>query len=66
MSTNQAIQAPAATMTAQDVANELRISRSKAYEIMRSRGFVSYRIGVKRIICYRSDFEAWLSRQQQK
>ena len=38
-----------AVMNADDVARELGISRSLAYAIMKSRGFPSMRIGVKRI-----------------
>jgi predicted DNA-binding transcriptional regulator AlpA len=52
------------TMNADDVARELGISRSLAYAIMKSRGFPSMRIGVKRIICYRKDFEQWLAAQK--
>jgi predicted DNA-binding transcriptional regulator AlpA len=52
------------TMNADDVARELGISRSLAYAIMKSRGFPSMRIGVKRIICYRKDFEQWLAEQK--
>lgn len=47
-------------MSAEDVARELGISRSNAYNIMRTRGFPSMRVGVKRIICYRKDFEKYL------
>ena len=53
-----------AVMNADDVARELGISRSLAYAIMKSRGFPSMRIGVKRIICYRKDFERWLAEQK--
>ena len=53
-----------AVMNADDVARELGISRSLAYAIMKSRGFPSVRIGVKRIICYRKDFEQWLAEQK--
>ena len=53
-----------AVMNADDVARELGISRSLAYAIMKSRGFPSFRVGVKRIICYRADFERWLSQQK--
>ena len=52
------------TMNADDVARELGISRSLAYTIMKSRGFPSFRVGVKRIICYRKDFEKWLAEQK--
>lgn len=51
-------------MNADDVARELGISRSLAYCVMKSRGFPSMRIGVKRIICYRKDFERWLAEQK--
>lgn len=53
-----------AMMNADDVARELGISRSLAYAIMKSRGFPSFRVGVKRIICYRKDFEQWLAEQK--
>lgn len=52
------------TMSADDVARELGISRSLAYAVMKSRGFPAMRIGVKRIICYRKDFEKWLAEQK--
>lgn len=54
----------AVTMNADDVARELGISRSLAYCVMKSRGFPSMRIGVKRIICCREDFERWLAEQK--
>lgn len=58
MTSNQTNQKP--VMSAEDVARELGISRSNAYNIMRTRGFPSMRVGVKRIICYRKDFEKYL------
>lgn len=59
MTTNQTNPKP--TMSADDVAHELGISRSNAYNIMRSKGFPSMRVGVKRIVCYRRDFEKWVA-----
>jgi predicted DNA-binding transcriptional regulator AlpA len=59
MTTNQANPKP--TMSADDVARELGISRSNAYQIMHSTGFPSMRVGVKRIVCYRCDFEKWVA-----
>lgn len=59
MTTNQTNPKP--TMSADDVAHELGISRSNAYQIMHSAGFPSVRVGVKRIICYRKDFDRWLA-----
>ncbi len=59
MTTSQSNQKP--TMSADDVARELGISRSNAYNIMRTRGFPSMRVGVKRIVCYRKDFEKWVA-----
>lgn len=58
MTSNQTNQK--SVMSAEDVARELGISRSNAYNIMRTRGFPSMRVGVKRIICYRKDFEKYL------
>lgn len=52
------------TMDADDIARELNISKSLAYCVMKSRGFPSFRVGVKRIICYRKDFEQWLAEQK--
>lgn len=54
------------TMSAADVAWELGISRSCAYAVMRSRGFPSMRVGVKRIVCYRKDFEKWVAEKKMK
>lgn len=51
-------------ISAYDVARELGISRSLAYAIMKSRGFPSMRIGAKRIVVYRKDFEKWLAEQK--
>ena len=59
MTTSQSNQKP--TMSADDVARELGISRSNAYQIMHSAGFPSMRVGVKRIVCYRRDFEKWVA-----
>lgn len=59
MTSNQTNQKP--VMSAEDVARELGISRSNAYNIMRTRGFPSMRVGVKRIICYRKDFDRWIA-----
>lgn len=58
MTSNQTNQKP--VMSADDLAHELGISRSNAYNIMRSKGFPAMRVGVKRIICYRKDFEKYL------
>lgn len=62
MLTKQTDQAVA--INADDIARELNISRSLAYQVMKSKGFPSIRIGVKRIICYRKDFEKWLAGQK--
>ena len=59
MTTNQSNPKP--VMSAEDVARELGISRSNAYNIMRTRDFPSMRVGVKRIICYRKDFDTWIA-----
>ena len=58
MTSNQTNQKP--VMSADDLAHELGISRANAYKILHTRGFPSVRVGVKRIICYRKDFEKWL------
>lgn len=52
------------TMNADDIARELGISKSLVYNLMRTKDFPSVRIGCKRIICYRADFERWLSQQK--
>lgn len=54
------------TMSADDVAWELGISRSCAYAVMRSRGFPSMRVGVRRIVCYRKDFEKWVAEKMMR
>lgn len=64
MTNNQTNQKP--VMSAEDVARELGISRSNAYNIMRTRGFPSMRVGVKRIICYRKDFDRWIAEKLMK
>ena len=48
-------------ITGYEVAKQIGISRSNAYNIMRTRGFPSMRVGVKRIICYRKDFDRWIA-----
>ena len=54
------------TMNADDIARELGVSKSLVYCLMKSKDFPSVRIGPKRIICYRSDFDSWLRQQKQK
>ena len=47
------------TMTADDVATALRISLSKAYELMHSEGFPTLYLA-KRMVVNREKFLAWL------
>lgn len=53
-------------MNADDIARELGISKSLAYCLMKTKGFPSVRIGVKRIVCPRAEFEKWLHQQKCK
>ena len=52
------------TMNADDIARELGASKSLVYCLMKSKDFPAVRIGCKRMICYRADFERWLSQQK--
>lgn len=45
-----------------DVASILNISKSKAYDLMRTDSFPSLRVG-KRILVPRDRFEAWIDQQ---
>ncbi len=50
------------TLTAPEVGEVLGISRASAYELVRSRGFPSIRIGT-RIIVPKDKFVAWINEQ---
>ena len=49
----------AQTMTVMQVASALQISRSKAYEIVRSDGFPKIRLG-RRMLIPKEAFQEWL------
>lgn len=51
-------------LTPQDVARILRISRNKAYEVVRSKGFPCFKIG-KQYRVEREKFYAWLETVQE-
>lgn len=51
-------------LTPLDVAKILRISRNKAYEVVRSKGFPSFKIG-KQYRVDREKFYAWLETVQE-
>lgn len=53
-------------MDADDISRELRISKSNAYNIMHSQNFPLVRVGVKRLICYRKDFEKFVAEHLMK
>lgn len=50
------------TLAAQEVGEALGISRAAAYELVRSRGFPSMRIGT-RILVPKDKFIAWINEQ---
>lgn len=50
------------TLTAEEVGQMLGISRSKAFELVKSKGFPSFFVG-KRIIIPRDSFLRWLEKQ---
>ena len=50
------------TLTAPEVGKALGISRAAAYELVRSRGFPSMRIGT-RILVPKDKFIAWINEQ---
>lgn len=52
-------------MDIKDVAKELRIAQSTAYELARNNDFPSFKIG-KRILVYRGNFLKWLENQSKK
>ena len=54
------------TMNADDIARELGVSKSLVYGLMKTKDFPAVRIGVKRIVCYRTEFEKWLHQQKSK
>lgn len=51
------------TYSAPEVAAYLGISRSGAYNLMRTCGFPSFRVG-SRMLVTRTAFEQWIERQQ--
>ena len=50
------------SLSADDVANVLGISRANAYTLMRSKGFPTLTIG-KRMVVPKDKFLAWIERQ---
>ena len=54
------------TMNADDIARELGVSKSLVYGLMKTKDFPALRIGAKRIVCYRTEFEKWLHQQKSK
>lgn len=53
------------TMTVDEMAVSLGISRPKAYELVHSKGFPKINVG-KRIIIPVANFEIWLSEQAER
>jgi excisionase family DNA binding protein len=53
-------------MNADDIARELGVSKSLVYGLMKTKDFPALRIGAKRIVCYRTEFEKWLHQQKSK
>ena len=53
------------TLNAEDVADVLNLSRSKAYELLHCTNFPSIRVG-KRLIVPRDKFLAWLDAQTRR
>lgn len=47
-------------LRADDIANILRISRQSAYELLRSDGFPTLKVGKKRIMVPKEKFLAWI------
>lgn len=58
------IQKKKSVLTATEVAEELGISRTKAYDLIRSRGFPKIVMG-RRVVVPRKEFENWVSAQVQ-
>lgn len=54
------------TLTVNQVAKLLGVSRRVAYNLMRQRGFPSVRVGEKRIIIPRDHFLRWLDENAKK
>ena len=55
-------QFPAMTLTVDEMAEELHISRPTAYELVKQEGFPSFRIG-QRILVNRSGLQDWIDRR---
>lgn len=53
---------PTMALTVEEMADELRISRPNAYDLVKQEGFPAFRIGT-RIIVNRRALQEWLDRQ---
>lgn len=53
------------TLTPKELQAELGIGRSKAYELVNSKGFPSFRIG-KKVLINREGLNLWLKEQEGK
>ena len=53
---------PPKTMTVMQIAKDLQISRSTAYELVRSQKFPKFKVG-KRILVSRDAFQSWIREQ---
>ena len=55
-------QNPSLTLSVQQMAKELNISRNTAYELTKQKGFPCFRVG-KRVLINRDMLQAWLDEQ---
>ncbi len=53
---------PAMTMSVEGMMNELHISRKTAYDLVKQKGFPSFRVG-SRILVNREGLQRWIDRQ---
>lgn len=53
-----------ATLTADDLASFLRVSRPTAYNLMRTKGFPTLNIGEKRKVVLKDHLIQWIEQQQ--
>lgn len=54
-----------ATMTVKELQAYMNIGRVKAYELCKSKGFPSFRIG-KKVLIHREELEKWMKEQEEK
>ena len=57
--------APRMTLTVEEMADELHLSRPMAYELVKDPGFPSFRIG-KRILVNRQGLQRWIDAQSDR